>query len=70
MDMDKLIATAQGRYDLSDRLRLAIAYTHVIYFPRDVPAQMPFVGPSQVPDFQGEYSQTLGFISLGLEGML
>lgn len=70
MDMDKVIATAQGRFDLSERLRLAVAYTHVFYFSRDVAAQMPLVGPSQVPDFQGSYSQTLGFISLGLEGQI
>lgn len=68
LDMNKLFISAGGIWSGIDHIRLVLAYTQVVYFPRDVePRMQPPPDPSRVPDGAGKYKQYVGFMTLGVE---
>jgi long-chain fatty acid transport protein len=68
LDMNKFFLTAGGIWSGIDHIRIAFAYTQVIYMSRDVEPRMEAPpDPSRVPDGAGQYKQYLGFVTLGVE---
>src|SRR5262249_35609302 len=75
-DMDKVSASVGARVKLhDDKVTLALTYTHLFYLERTASVQardmngrrISFEPPSRNPDHGGRYSQTIGFVNLGLE---
>ena len=70
MDFHDVSLALGAQFVFTEWLGLNLSYTHIFYVPRDTTdtnALSEFEGNSTGPDAGGKYSQTIGFVNLGVQ---
>jgi long-chain fatty acid transport protein len=67
VDSNKVLVTAQGRFELGGGFALSARWMQVICASREAPAIEPAVAPTRVPSSFGKYTQSVGIFSLAAE---